>query len=471
MPIEYGLLGSLAAMIGITTSIHVILVKREPRAAALWLLILWVLPLLGPLLYLLFGINRLHRRTALPVPVSVPSPRTQMLPELARELGETRAHLADLACLTERICETPLLPGNRIEPLINGEQAYPAMLAAIEAARSSIGLSTYIFGNDDVGHAFAQALQRAMQRGVAVRILIDNAGERYSWPSMVGVLGRMGLRVARFSPRSPAWLAGINLRNHRKLLTIDGRQGFTGGMNIRAHHLQDRGWRSTRDLHFELRGPIIQQLQDVFVRDWQYATGEVLQGPAWFAALPSCGPTWARGIADGPEASFEKIKSVLLAALNAARHRICIVTPYFLPDLTLVAALNLAVLRGVSVDILLPARNNLVYVHWAMMAHLHQVVGRGCRVWLTPPPFDHSKLMLVDDAWVLLGSANWDARSLRLNFELDVECLDAALAARIEAYIASLRAQASPLTLAMLRDRSLPIRVRDAIARLFMPFL
>jgi len=471
MEIKYGFMSVLAAMAAIVTSIHVILVKREPRAAALWLLILWVLPLLGPVLYVLLGINRIHRRKAIPQWQSVVPHAVEIPAELNQMLGETNVHLIDLAQVTNRICEMPLLPGNHVRLLINGEQAYLAMLAAIESAKSSISLSTYIFGNDRIGHDFAQALQRASRRGVEVRILIDNAGERYSWPSMVGVLRRMGMNVARFSPRLPARLTGINLRNHRKLLVIDGKQGFTGGMNIRINHLQDQGHRSTRDLHFELHGPIVHQLQEVFVQDWFYACGEALQGSRWFTELQACGSTWARGIADGPEVSFEKIKWVLLAALSAAKRRVCIMTPYFLPDLTLVAALNLAVMRGVTVDILLPAKNNLIYVHWAMMAHLHHVVGHGCRVWFMPAPFDHGKLMLVDDAWVLLGSANWDARSLRLNFEFDAECYDPVLGGQIGQYMDHQLQSASLVTMTMLLGRPLPVRLRDGIARLFMPFL
>jgi cardiolipin synthase len=471
MEIKYGFMGALAAMAAIATSIHVILVKREPRAAALWLLILWVLPLLGPVLYALFGINRIHRRQSDQEWRSITPHAAEIPAQLDRDLGVSCAHLMDLARVTNRICEMPLLGGNHVRLLINGEQAYPAMLAAIESAQISISLSTYIFGNDRVGNDFASALQRANQRGVEVRILIDNAGERYSWPSMVGVLRRMDMRVARFSPRFPARLTGINLRNHRKLLVIDGKQGFTGGMNIRINHLQDQGRRSTRDLHFELHGPIVHQLQEVFVQDWFYACGETLRGSRWFTEQRICGSTWARGIPDGPEVSFEKIKWVLLAALNTAKQRICIMTPYFLPDLTLVAALNLAVMRGVTVDILLPEKNNLIYVHWAMMAHLPHVVGHGCRVWFTAAPFDHGKLMLVDDAWVLLGSANWDARSLRLNFEFDVECYDPVLARQISGYIDHQLQSASLITMTMLMDRSLPVRLRDGIARLFMPFL
>ena len=161
----------------------------------------------------------------------------------------------------------------------------------------------------------------------------------------------------------------------------------------------------------------------------------------------------------------------LLAALAEAQTSVQILTPYFLPDNALITALNLAALRGVRVDIILPAKNNLPFVHWASRAMWWQVLERGCHVWLTPPPFDHSKLMIVDGHWVLLGSANWDARSLRLNFELNVECYGREFAQEMEKVIAEKISAAREVTLAEVDERSLPGKLRDAIARLFSPYL
>jgi cardiolipin synthase len=179
----------------------------------------------------------------------------------------------------------------------------------------------------------------------------------------------------------------------------------------------------------------------------------------------------ARGVPDGPDEDFEAVRWVLLGALATARERVRIVTPYFLPDSALVTAIDVAVMRGVQVDVVLPERGNLPVVQWAQTAQLWQVIERGCRVWVTPPPFDHTKLMVVDGAWSLIGSANWDPRSLRLNFELEVECYDADLAARVEALATERIARARRLTLEELDRRALPIKLRDGVARLFSPYL
>ena len=183
------------------------------------------------------------------------------------------------------------------------------------------------------------------------------------------------------------------------------------------------------------------------------------------------GDVIARAITDGPDADFEKARWTLLAALAEAQTSVQILTPYFLPDSALVTALNLAALRGVRVDIILPAKNNLPFVHWASRAMWWQVLERGCHIWLTPPPFDHSKLMIVDGHWVLFGSANWDARSLRLNFELNVECYGRDFAQEMEKVIAKKLHAAREVTLAEVDGRSLPVKLRDATARLFSPFL
>ena len=228
---------------------------------------------------------------------------------------------------------------------------------------------------------------------------------------------------------------------------------------------------ATQDLHAELEGPVVRHLQEVFAEDWQFSTGETLEGARWFPALSPVGLTPARGIPDGPDEDFDKLRRVLLGALACAQHRVRIATPYFLPDATLVSQLNIATLRGVQVDIVIPEHNNLRAVGWACMAQIWQVLQRGCRVWRTPRPFDHSKIMVVDNHWCMLGSGNWDARSLRLNFEFNVEAYDPSLAEELNALLDQKIAAARPLTLAEADGRPLPIRLRDGIARLWTPYL
>ncbi|MGD1018281.1 MAG: cardiolipin synthase [Verrucomicrobiia bacterium] len=462
--------GFLAALLA---SIHTLLHKRDSRAAVLWISLIWLLPVLGPVLYLVFGVNRIRRRA---LSLGIHKIISRPIPE---DLGETQPvearHLQQLARAVGHVVAQPLTPGNQVQSLVDGDEAFPAMIAAIESAAKSIAFATYILDNDPSGKRFADALGRAVKRGVAVRVLLDAAGARYSWPSITHRLRRAHIPFAKFLPASlwtPWRVTTINLRNHRKLLVVDGRTAFTGGMNIRhGNVLADHPKGAVRDLQFRVEGPVVTRLQEAFVNDWAFTTGEMLADDTWFPDLKECGNIVARVITDGPDGDFEKLRWVLLAALAEAQTSVQIVTPYFLPDAALVTALNLAALRGVRVDILVPEKSNLPAVQWASRAMWWQVLERGCHLWLTPPPFDHSKLMIVDGHWILLGSANWDVRSLRLNFELNLECYGHEFAGEMEAVFQRKLRGAHEITLAEVNAWPLPARLRDALARLFSPYL
>ncbi len=452
---------------------HTLLHKRDTRAAIIWISIIWTLPALGPLLYLVLGVNRIRRRA---IKLGVHKTFSRPVPE---NLGEPEPagaeHLRHIARVVNRIATQSLTAGNHLEPLIAGDAAFPAMLAAIEAAQKSITLCSYIFDNDPSGKKFVAALERAVKRGVAVRVLVDSAGTRYSWPPITWKLRHAKVPYARFLPTSlltPWRVATINLRNHRKSLVVDGTTAFTGGMNIRhGNVLADHPRHPVQDLHFCVTGPVVSELQEAFANDWAFTTDEILDGEIWFPEVPETGEVIARVITDGPDADFEKARWTLLAALAEAQTCVKILTPYFLPDNALITALNLASLRGVRVDILLPAKNNLPFVHWASCSMWWQILEHGCHLWLTRAPFDHSKLMIVDGHWVLLGSANWDTRSLRLNFELNVEAYGRAFATEMEQIFAKKISTAREVTLAEMDGRSLLIKLRDSIARLFSPYL
>lgn len=472
------LAAALALALPIVASGHAVLHKRDSRAAVLWVGVIWLAPIVGSILYALLGINRIQRRAR-----SLRAPHyTYSEGALADCSPQSKAewltpevdHLAALGSLVQQVVNQPLVTGNHVEPFANGDEAYPRMLQAIGGARHSITLSTYIFGNDHVGWEFAAALGDAVRRGVEVRVLIDDTGARYSLPTINRTLRRHGVPFARFLPTLLPWrMMVINLRNHRKILVVDGVEGFTGGLNIRAGNvLADAPRHPVQDLHFRLTGPVVGQLQESFSEDWVFCTGELLTGSIWFPeAYTYDGPVTARGISDGPDEDFEKLRWVMLGAIGCAQQSIRVATPYFLPDMALITALNVAAMRGVRVDICLPATNNLPFVAWASQALWPHLLSHGCRIWLTPPPFDHSKLMVVDEYWTLIGSANWDPRSLRLNFEFNVECYGRDFS-RDMAKLFDHRTRAGhEVTLEDTRDEPLPIRLRNGIARLFTPYL
>jgi cardiolipin synthase len=462
------LLGEFAAVVHVaiacTVTVHVLLYKRNVGAAVSWIGIAWLSPFLGALLYATMGINRVKRRAQ--------RLRRQRLPPTVAEeaaLADPSDPLTPLDFAIGRLTGLPCEPGNRIEVLHSGDQAYPRMLAAIAAAEKSVGLMSYIFRADKAGEAFHQALIQAQRRGVEVRVLIDGVGGGYFWSGTYNRLRRAGVPVARFlHSYFPLRMPFVNLRNHRKVLVVDGRLGFTGGINIGAENIRaDSPPHIVLDTHFQLEGPIVEQLTDAFADDWLFTTGEKLLTENWFPTLEKVGTVTARVITSGPDEDMEQIEFVTLHAISCAHKSIRVVTPYFLPPDPLTMSLGLAAMRGVRVDILLPENSNHAVLDWARRIPLRPLIEAGCRIWLMPAPFDHSKLMVIDDSWTLIGSANWDTRSFRLNFELNVELHDPDFACTVGAVTPTARR----LTLAELDGDPLPTRLRNSAARLLQPYL
>jgi len=284
----------LTVLLSVITSAHVVLYKRDSRAAVGWVGLVWLAPVVGSALYALLGINRIRRQAA--------EQRAQSLlgsAEFPRLLTSTKSaplpadvqQLHTLAELVDRVAGRPLTGGNAVAPLLDGDESFPRMIEAIDAAQRTVALSTYIFDSDYAGGLFVDALQRAVRRGVAVRVLIDTVGARYSRPYIVKELKHRGVPCARFGRTLLPWrMPYMNLRNHRKILIADGRVGFTGGINIREGHLLDRSPPSpVQDLHFQVEGPVVGQLMRTFAEDWAYTTHEQLGGEDWFPALEPVG--------------------------------------------------------------------------------------------------------------------------------------------------------------------------------------
>jgi cardiolipin synthase A/B len=471
-------LALLIAILGfqVYTAAHIALYKRDSRSAVAWMVSAWFLPVIGSILYFWLGVNRLERKArslrshSHHPRYNLPVVEHEILPE---NLAEQYNDLVGIAKAIGSISGFPLVSGNHFEPL-DRQRAYPEMLRAIEEAKLSITLVTYLFDDDPTGELFAEALAAATKRGVEVRVLVDDVGSKYSRPPIFVRLQSLSVPHAPFLPKFlPIPFAYSQLRNHRKIMVIDGSVGYTGGMNIRHNQAYDAGVsHPVNDLHFRVTGPIVYQLQTTFAEDWWFTTEEFLEGEKWYPKkIPLAGSSTARGIPDGPDEDLDNLRLTILSAITSAKRSLKIVTPYFLPDHDVTTALKLAALRGVIVDIVLPEKNNLLFVQWATTPFWSPLLQRGCHIWLTPPPFDHTKLLLVDGHWCMIGSANWDPRSLRLNFEFNIECYDAVLTYNLEKIVQAKLATAKPVTLEELSQRPLWVRLRDGFARLFAPFL
>jgi cardiolipin synthase A/B len=455
---------------------HALLTKRDSRAALGWMTFNLTVPVIGPFVYWCLGVNRISRRARRWSKERRIVSGTDLHPYdekevVSDELPDSFAHLRELRVLGDRIVRAHLRAGNSIKPLMDADEAYPAMLDAIRSARHNINLCSYIFDGDGVGADFVVELRKAAERGVEVRVIIDAMGEKYSSVKARKVLARSAVQFRVFLPFRHGFY--INLRNHRKLLIIDGTDAFTGGMNIRSNHfpLLTTQQYHFHDMHFSVNGPVVSDLQRVFIEDWHFVTGEKLDGVTFFPEIKSQGDAISRCVADGPDRIYRKLELIIMGALSSAEKSVYIMTPYFVPDRSMMAALITTTLRGVTVNIVLPEKNNLPFVHWANRAILSELIAIGVRVYYQPAPFVHTKLMLMDDIWSLIGSANFDARSLRLNFELNLTVFDRLLAAELQTHFDRVMQNSRLITIDELRQRSLPVKLMDNFARLFSPYL
>ena len=455
---------------------HAMLFKRDPRAALGWVTVCLFIPFAGPILYYMFGINRIHTHARMlanrSFKIRVGFERGHLKNKTNNLVSQEHDPAAQkFIRVSDNVTYRPLVSGNSIDMLVNGGQAYPAMLEAINNAVDHIFLATYLLESDHIGEAFLDALVAAHRRGVKVRVILDGIGALYSWPRMSHKLRKDGIPVELFLP--PKLLPptfSVNLRNHRKILVTDNKLGFTGGMNIGARHLVDPiSGHGTVDLHFRFQGQVVSQLSDIFTEDWKFITGEDFDVPE--TPQLQTGEAYCRCVSDGPNDDLDKIALVMMGCISAAQHQITIITPYFLPSREMIASLQSAVLRGVDVAIILPIKSNLRFIDWATRNMLWELLQYEVKVNYQALPFAHTKLFIVDEIVAHIGSANFDPRSFRLNFELNVEIIDTQSIMQLVKYAEDIRNLSTEITLKEVDDRSIPIRLRDSFFWLFMPYL
>ena len=456
--------------------LHALLRARQPQSALGWVAAILTLPLLGSMAYFIFGINRVDSRAA-----KLMSDTAERRMKALKASGILSGGRVPPTLFAPDTCEIMRVgegkPGsfrrlgcNHFTPLFNGDEAYPRMLEAIASARHEVFLCTYIFQGRVYGKAFADALLAAHRRGVDVRVLVDGMGTLPGFHKPWKRLQREGVPVHRFIPPHllPPQMS-VNLRNHRKVLVCDG-EGFTGGMNIDdVHVMASRTREHVQDVHFLCEGPIVGELREAFLMDWAFVTGQDDTGRLYLPCV--AGAMDGRVVMDGPGTPNDPVQDLLCGVISCARRRITVMTPYFLPPRELTSALVSAAARGVEVRVILPAVLDHAYVEWASDHTIPPLLENGVRIFRQPAPFAHTKLLLVDDIYVCLGSTNLDPRSLSLNFELNVEVFSPELNARLHEFAASVLAVSHEVTLENLLSRPLAVRLRNAAAWIFSPYL
>ncbi|MCK7593572.1 cardiolipin synthase [Lysobacter sp. CAU 1642] len=448
-------------------SVWIVLQKRPPLSTLSWILSMALLPVLGFIIYFFLGPQKIRRqrlrRQRLRKQHNAGARRDadahQALPRRKRGLGD----------LVERAIGTPVSSLTDLRLLVGGEPKIDALVAAIDSARHHIHMEYYILEPDGVGQRIREALVEAARRGVRVRLLIDGIGSARAGRRFLRPLRRLGVDVARFHPwRAVVLRPLLNLRTHRKIAVIDGCIGFVGGINL-CNDVDPRHCETAwHDYHLRLEGQAVGWLQALFAEDWLYATRHALPEEALY---PDCqrGEIIAQVLASGPDSDSEAIHRAYVQAIHDARERVWLVTPYFVPGEAALMALSNAALRGVDVRLLVPRRSDARLVDYAGRSYYDELLGRGVRIWQYEPRMLHAKALLVDSDLAMVGTANFDPRSFRLNFEVALAVYDADFTTRLGTQILAdmedARQVKQPRKLGFLR------RLGEAIARLFSPLL
>jgi cardiolipin synthase len=356
--------------------------------------------------------------------ILTPDPREELPAHISRENLSPGQPELDVALASN--LNAPVVRGNHLELLTNGDEIFPPMLRAIDSAAESVNFLTFIYWQGEIARQFADALSRAARRGVQVRVLLDFVGSRPIRSEWVDRMRDAGCRVAWFHPVQWYALRRMNNRTHRKVLVVDGKVGFSGGVGIAEEwtgNAQDpEHW---RDDHYAVRGPVVRQIQGSFTENWRQATGEILAGPEMFPEIPEAGSSSVVPLLGTPRGSISRISFAYWIALHTAARRVTITTPYFVPNRPMKKALMAAARRGIEVILLIPGKHNdREVVRWAAQSFYSELLEAGVRIFEYEPTMLHVKRITADGAWALVGSANYDNRSLNLNYEIALAVSD-----------------------------------------------
>ncbi len=477
--------GSLALLIYVLiigSSVSVLIMKnRSPNQTLVWVLALVFVPMLGLIFYLNIG-QGYQRRKRYARKGSVDLARTRDMPPYQEEpaVGEAliQAHgrhpKVQLMRLLLANSKAQLSQRNRVKLLQNGKETYPALLEAMAQAKHHIHLQYYILEGGKISQQIAQCLKAKAEAGVEVRLLYDAFGSLELPGSYLRDLEASGVKTAAFgSIRFPFFAHNLNYRNHRKVVVIDGKVGFTGGVNISDKYLRDDPelglW---RDTHLRVEGEAVHGLQAIFLNDWNYVQDEEeIQGPAYFPQeFPSQGPL-VQVAPSGPDSPWWGILQAYFSAIALAEEHVYISTPYFIPDSALRMVLTTKAMSGVDVRILLPGRSDIPIQWYAAFSFVEELLSAGVKVYRYQRGFNHGKIMAVDGHFASVGTANMDLRSFRKNFEVNAFVYDAAFTQRLEQDFLADLADSELLDYETYRRRPRRQKVAEALGRLVSPAL
>nr|WP_205516793.1 cardiolipin synthase [Paenibacillus sp. SYP-B3998] len=451
---------------------------RRPSKTVAWLLVMFIFPVIGFIMYYFlakeYSQRKLLRRKG---PHRLAVTKNQLMLQLRLLEGSADSSFCKLyeeprLCgLLHNIPGSPITPNNQVEVLADVDSAYASILAAIDQAQRHIHFEFYTIRHDQTGKRFQEALIRKAKEGVQVRIIYDGIGSYHLSSRYIHKFKQAGIEIHPFLPPLIAFFdKRMNYRNHRKIVVVDGLVGFTGGINIGDEYLGgDPKLGFWRDTHLKLLGDAVYYLQQTFLTDWLFVSGNRLADDTLFPEHAEAAASMVQVISSGPDAHWDAIQEMFFAGIIAAKTRVFLTTPYFIPDPSIAMALKTAVISGVDVRIILPYKADSRIVQYASRSYLSELMQAGVRFYLYKKGFIHAKVMLIDHLMGTVGTANMDMRSFFSNFELNAVMFNEDVIKRLEADFFQDLKECEELKLAEFEKRSRVEKGKEVIARMLSP--
>ena len=469
------------ALIAIAFIVNLLLTGVRPMKTLTWLLVIFLLPILGILLYLMFGLNRrkykFYKLKKHQAEKDYLEQVNRFYVEIDKEIQKQPAEIQQHLKLTKLIIKnSKFLPcsGNQVTLLKDGLETFSSIIETINKAKEFIHLQYYIFDEGELAEQLAGIFERKIKEGVEVRLIYDSVGSRKLGRKFLRRLEKIGVQVYPFLPvRFPRFATTLNYRNHRKLVIVDGKIGFTGGINVSDKYLKgDPVLGTWYDMHLRLEGPIVNSLEIIFAVDWHFVSGEDgLLDWNYFPDQSAKGDSTVQIVASGPDSDFSSIRQEYFTLINQATDYVYIANSYVIPGEAILEALKTAALSGVEVRLLVPSKSDNALVKWSIRSYFEQLLFAGVKIYLYPKGFLHSKIVVSDDSVASIGTANLDIRSFEQNFEVNALIYDRDVAKKLKEIILEDCEKSIKLDLHNYLERSWKDRMKEGIAKIFSPIL
>ncbi|QGY44932.1 cardiolipin synthase [Maribellus comscasis] len=464
----------------IPVAIMIVWEKRSPFKTAAWILVLILLPIFGVVFYLIFGQEYRKRKLFSRSGIKSLGKIRRLSTKQLREFEQTHLHLDKKIREKEKIIRlllnnssALLTTGNKLKILNGGEQTFDAIFEAIQSASHHIHLEYYILADDKIGRRLKNLLIAKSRQGVEVRIIIDDVGSWGLGNKNIEEFRKNGVEIYPFMEvHFPRLTSQVNFRNHRKIVIVDGKIGFTGGINVADRYIEGiKKIGPWRDTHLQLEGDAVACLQVVFAADWYFVINENINGRKYFPAFSEAPGTAVQISASGPDSDWENIGQAFFAAITNARKRVYIVTPYLMPPPNIVSALKMTSLSNVDVRIIIPKKSDAIIPRWCSFSYVEELMEAGIRIFFYEAGFIHSKYIIVDDVFSSVGTTNLDFRSLETNFEVNAFIYDEEFTAELEKTFTVDLKNSYEITLEEWQQRPWHKKFRESLAHIFSPML